>query len=62
MFDHLGRENPETNTIHPVQLLINLECSVRTLRRTEHTVLNTVIIGDDVWVFEYDPETKLQSS
>jgi hypothetical protein len=34
-----------------------MECSNR-----HHVFLETVVIGDESWMYEYDPETKVQSS
>ena len=46
------------------QKQVRLDIAQNLLQTTDdnHEYLNTVITGDENWVYEYDPETKAQSS
>jgi len=52
---------PRTLTADQKQQRINVCTELRQLASDDETFLSRVIIGDESWVYGYDPETKRQS-
>jgi hypothetical protein len=49
-------------TVDQKQQCINIRKELRQVTSNDSTFLSRVITGDESWIYEYDPETKQQSS
>ena len=57
-----GKFVPKLLTMEQKQLRLEIAQDMLDCVESDSNFLNTVITGDESWVYEYDPETKAQSS
>ena len=53
---------PRVLTVEQKQQRLSVSLELRDRAASDSTFLGNVITGDETWVYEYDPETRVQSS
>jgi len=53
---------PRVLTVEQKQQRLSISLELRNCASSDSSFLGNVIMGDETWVYDYDPETRVQSS